>query len=120
MISFQNALTLLFSNNTNGIAKTIDAYLAMSKLSYQRLKPFEGEYSRGFSVQIIDDNLYLLNLEKEMKSKLIAIDERYFIARDNTDFGEGNYRIQFLDDGKAKLQVNLGVKVAEMPLVKKN
>lgn len=110
--------TLLQQYKWNG--QTIDAYLAMNKLSYQTLKPFEGEYSRGFSVQIIDDNLYLLNLEKEMKSKLIAIDERYFIASDNNDFGDGNYRIQFLDGGKAKLQVNLGVKVAEMPLEKKN
>ena len=55
-----------------------------------------------------------------MKSKLIAIDERYFIVSDNNEFGEGNYRIQFLEGGKAKLQVNLGVKVAEMPLEKKN
>jgi hypothetical protein len=51
-----------------------------------------------------------------MKSRLVAIDTNYFIARDNTDFGDGNYRIQFLDDGNAKLQVNLGVKIAEMPL----
>ena len=100
--------------------QTVNAYLANHQLSNQKIESFVGEYSGGFSVQIIDDNLYLLNLEKEMRSKLIAIDERYFIARDNTNFGEGNYRIQFLDDGKAKLQVNLGVKVAEMPLEKKN
>jgi hypothetical protein len=71
-------------------------------------------------VKVIDSNLYLVNDEKEMKSKLIAIDEGYFIASEKNDFGEGNYRIQFLNDGQAKLQVNLGVKVAEMPLKKKN
>lgn len=100
--------------------QTIEATLANRQLSNQILESFEGEYSAGFSVKVIDSNLYLVNDEKEMKSKLIAIDEGYFIASEKNDFGEGNYRIQFLNDGQAKLQVNLGVKVAEMPLKKKN
>lgn len=100
--------------------ETITAYLAMHQLSHQMLESLQGEYSRGFSVQVIDRDLFLLNDELKMKSKLIAIDERYFIVSDNNEFGEGNYRIQFLEGGKAKLQANLGVKVAEMPLEKKN
>jgi len=99
--------------------QTIHSYLKNEKLSNQILKPLVGEYNGGFSIQLIDDILYLINHQKEMKSELIAINERYFIASDNLDFGEGNYRIQFLEDGSAKLQVNLGVKVAEMPLGKR-
>jgi hypothetical protein len=101
-------------------AQTMDAYLAESAPHQQTPKSVEGEYSRGFSVTIIDGEPYLLNRKNEMKSRLVAIEANYFIARDNTDFGDGNYRIQFLDDGNAKLQVNLGVKIAEMPLEKKN
>ncbi len=100
--------------------QTIDALLTTKKPETNAIEPFIGEYSNGFSVQIIDDKLLLVNLVKEMKSELVAINERYFIVSDENDFGEGNYRIQFLDGGKAKLQVNLGVKVAEMPLEKKN
>lgn len=99
-------------------AQTIDAYLAKGAPQRQIAKSFEGEYSGGFSVKMIDDDLYLLNTKNKTKSRLVAIDARYFIARDNTDFGDGNYRIQFLEDGNAMLQVNLGVKIAEMPLEK--
>lgn len=99
-------------------AQTLDAYLAKTGPNPQALKSIAGEYSRGFSVSIIDGEPYLLNRKNEMKSRLVAIDASYFIARDNTDFGDGNYRIQFLDDGNAKLQVNLGIKIAEMPLEK--
>jgi hypothetical protein len=101
-------------------SQTVNAYLAMNQLSNQMLESFEGEYSAGFSVQAFDNDLFLLNDKRKMKSKLIAIDERYFIVSDTNDFGVGNYRIQFLEEGKANLQVNLGVKVAEMPLEKKN
>lgn len=99
-------------------AQTIDAYLAKSAPQRKIPKSVEGEYSGGFSVKWIDDDLYLLNTKNETKSRLVAIDARYFIALDNTDFGDGNYRIQFLEDGNAMLQVNLGVKIAEMPLEK--
>jgi hypothetical protein len=55
-----------------------------------------------------------------MKSKLLPIDGSYYVLFDNTDFGKGNYRIRFLGNGSAQLEVNLGVKIAKMEIEKIN
>ncbi len=100
-------------------SQTINAFLLQQNLNLKALETYVGDYSYGFAIQLIGDNLFLVNQEKNTKSELIAINESYFIAKDNVDFGEGNFRLQFMEGNKVKLLVNLGVEVAEMILEKK-
>ena len=54
-----------------------------------------------------------------MKSELIPINERSFIVRDNTQLGEGNFRIEFIDDTSAILRINLGIMISDVLPIKK-
>jgi hypothetical protein len=94
--------------------------LANSSINEEVVKDYLGEYSGGFKVDFIGTELFISQEKNKMKSKLLPIDGSYYVLFDNTDFGKGNYRIRFLGNGSAQLEVNLGVKIAKMEIEKIN
>jgi hypothetical protein len=77
-----------------------------------------GAYSRGFTIGQQGKEYVIEHSKMGISSVLVPIEENYWLARDLEDFGFGNYRIRFLEDGKARLYVNMGVKVAEVEIGK--
>lgn len=100
--------------------QTIESELAKSSITKEIVKDYLGEYSGGFKVDFIGTELFISQEKNNMKSKLLPIKTSYYVLFDNTDFGKGNYRIKFLRNGSAQLEVNLGVKIAKMEIEKIN
>lgn len=100
--------------------QTLESELANSSINEEVVKDYLGEYSGGFKVDFIGTELFISQEKNKMKSKLLPIDGSYYVLFDNTDFGKGNYRIRFLGNGSAQLEVNLGVKIAKMEIEKAN
>jgi hypothetical protein len=99
--------------------ETCTALLSNGSMDLKQLASNVGEYTKGFTISIIGEDL-ILTKPNGKSSKLRPINESYFIAADFTDFGEGNDRVEFINESTIKLRINLGVKLAELELTKNN
>lgn len=109
----------LLNDQLNWNLETIEAFLN-NKNKNNLGNEYIGKYSNGFEVYKNDSTLYIRKGKSDTDSELLPITPSYFILSDNKDFGQGNYRILFHEDGTATLKVNLDVKIAEMKIKKEN
>jgi retinol-binding protein 3 len=106
------------SENLTWVEQTARAMMNSNNGDQKIDKKHLGKYSKGFVISKQGNEIWVEQHQMGLRSALVPIEENYWMAKDLEDYGLGNYRIRFLEGGRAKLYVNLGIKMAELDIVK--
>ncbi len=106
------------SENLTWVEQTARAMMNANNGDQKIDKKHLGKYSKGFVISKQGNEIWVEQQQMGLRSALVPIEENYWMAKDLEDYGLGNYRIRFLEGGRAKLYVNLGIKMAELDIMK--